>query len=159
MIDVKIENRVMTLTLNRPEALNAANNATYAGIRDGLLDAAEMIDKDGNLSVKEGDKIKAFFLSSQNGEMHFTTRISGDKAGKAVLQNAFESGIPVEGIVEKEIKGGFDIKIGDTRAFCPYSQMGQKRVENPESYVGKHLTFKILEYSENGRNILVSSFS
>ena len=80
--------------------------------------------------LTEGDTIKVFFLSSKNGEMLFTTRISGDNVGKAILENAFESGIPVEGTVEKEIKGGFEIKIGDSRAFCPYSQMGQKRVEN-----------------------------
>ncbi len=128
-----------------------------SGKSEGLLDIAEMTDKDGKLTVKEGDKIKAFFLSSQNGEMLFTTRISGDKAGKAVLENAFESGIPVEGIVEKEIKGGFEIKVGDTRAFCPYSQLGLKRIENTELFIGEHLTFKILEYSENGRNILVSN--
>jgi small subunit ribosomal protein S1 len=128
-----------------------------SGKSEGQLDAAEMIDKDGNLTVKEGDLIKAFFLYSKNGELHFTTKISGDKAGKAVLENAFESGIPIEGTVEKEIKGGFEIKIGDSRAFCPYSQIGEKRVENPEEYIGKHLTFKILEYSENGRNILVSN--
>ena len=128
-----------------------------SGKSEGQLDAAEMIDKDGNLTVKEGDLIKAFFLYSKNGELHFTTKISGDKAEKAVLENAFESGIPIEGTVEKEIKGGFEIKIGDSRAFCPYSQIGKKRVENPEDYVGKSLTFKILEYSENGRNILVSN--
>ena len=128
-----------------------------SGKSEGILDIAEMTDKNGDLTVKEGDTIKAFFLSSQNGEMYFTTKISGDKAGKAVLENAFESGIPIEGIVEKEIKGGFEIKIGDSRAFCPYSQMGQKRVENTNDYIGKHLTFKILEFSEKGRNILVSN--
>lgn len=128
-----------------------------SGKSEGLLEAAELTDKDGNLSVKEGDKIKAFFLSAKNGEMFFTTRISGDKAGKAVLENAFKSSIPVEGLVEKEIKGGFDIKIGESRAFCPFSQMGQKRVEDTSEYIGKHLTFKIIEYSENGRNLLVSN--
>lgn len=127
------------------------------GKSEGLLDKTEMIDKDGNLTVKEGDRIKVFFLSSQNGEMNFTTRISGDKAGKAVLENAFQNGIPVEGIVSKEIKGGFEIKIGDSQAFCPYSQMGQKRIEDTTVYIGKHLTFKILEHSENGRNLLVSN--
>ncbi len=40
MIDIEKNNRVMTLALNRPEALNAANNAIYSGIRDGL-NAAE----------------------------------------------------------------------------------------------------------------------
>ncbi|MEA1910109.1 MAG: S1 RNA-binding domain-containing protein [Spirochaetota bacterium] len=128
-----------------------------SGKSEGQLDTAELIDKDGNLTVKEGDRIKAFFLYSKNGEMYFTTKISGDKAGKAVMENAFNSGIPIEGSVEKEIKGGFEIKIGDSRAFCPYSQIGKKRVENPEEYIGKTLTFKILEYSENGRNILVSN--
>lgn len=127
-----------------------------SGKSEGQLDITELTDKDGTLTVKEGDTIKAFFLSSKNGVMQFTTKISGDRAGQAVLQNAFESGIPVEGIVEKEIKGGFAVKIGDTRAFCPYSQMDLKRIENAELYIGKNHTFKILEYGENGRNILVS---
>ena len=47
MIDVKKEHRVMTLTLNRPDALNAMNNAAYAGIRDGLLDA----ESDSSIAV------------------------------------------------------------------------------------------------------------
>ncbi len=128
-----------------------------SGKSEGQLDITEMTDRDGNVTVKEGDTIKVFFLSSNNGEMHFTTRISGDKAGKAVLENAFRSGIPVEGVVEKEIKGGFEIKIGDTRAFCPFSQMGLKRIEEPATYIGEHLTFKITEHGENGRNILVSN--
>ena len=89
--------------------------------------------------------------------MHFTTRISSSEAGQAVLENAFNNGIPVEGVVEKEIKGGFEVKIGEARAFCPYSQMGEKRVENASDYVGKHMSFKIIEHSEKGRNILVSN--
>ncbi|MDY7029997.1 MAG: S1 RNA-binding domain-containing protein, partial [Spirochaetota bacterium] len=128
-----------------------------SGKSEGVLDSAEMTDPDGNLTVKEGDTIKAFFLYAKNGEMRFTTKISGDKAGKAVLAEAFESGIPVEGTVEKEIKGGFEVRIGETRAFCPFSQMGSKRIESPQEYIGKQLTFKILEHSENGRNILVSN--
>ena len=39
MIDVVREDRVVTLRINRPEALNAANNAVYVGMREGLLDA------------------------------------------------------------------------------------------------------------------------
>jgi small subunit ribosomal protein S1 len=98
-----------------------------------------------------------YFLRANNGELQFTTRISGDSAGPAMLEQAFQNGIPVEGVVEKEIKGGFEVKIGGTRAFCPYSQMGQRRVDNPAEYLGKHLSFKITEYKESGRNILVSN--
>jgi len=128
-----------------------------SGKSEGVLERAELADQDGNLSVKEGDTVKVFFLNSKNGEMNFTTRISGEKAGSAILESAYKNGIPVEGVVEKEIKGGYEVKIGETRAFCPFSQMGQRRTENAETYVGKHLTFKIQEYKENGRNILVSN--
>ena len=128
-----------------------------SGKSEGVLERAELADQDGNLSVKEGDTVKVFFLNSKNGEMNFTTRISGEKAAPALLESAYKNGIPVEGVVEKEIKGGYEVKIGETRAFCPFSQMGQRRAENAEVYVGKHLTFKIQEYKENGRNILVSN--
>lgn len=126
------------------------------GKSEGLLDRAELTDKDGKLTVKEGDAIKAFFLQAKNGEMYFTTRISGDKAGAAMLENAYKNKIPVEGVVEKEIKGGYDVKIGESRAFCPFSQMAMKRTEDSASWVGKHLTFKIQEYKDGGRSILVS---
>lgn len=128
-----------------------------SGKSEGVLERAELADQDGNLSVKEGDTIKVFFLNSRNGEMNFTTRLSGEKAGPAMLESAYRNGIPVEGVVEKEIKGGYEVKIGETRAFCPFSQMGQRRTDDTEVYVGKHLTFKIQEYKENGRNILVSN--
>ncbi len=126
------------------------------GKSEGHIEAKELTDKEGNLTVKEGDTIKAYFMSSQNGELHFTTKIRGDKAGHAVLQNAHENGIPVEGFVEKEIKGGYDVKIGNSRAFCPYSQMGLER-ENPEKYIGQHFSFRITEFSEKGRNIILSN--
>jgi small subunit ribosomal protein S1 len=128
-----------------------------SGKSEGLLDREELADKDGQLSVKEGDSIKVYFLHAKNGEMHFTTRIGGETAGPAMLEQAWRNKIPVEGLVEKEIKGGYDIRIGETRAFCPFSQMGDRRVDNPSDFVGKRLSFKITEYKENGRNILVSN--
>ena len=128
-----------------------------SGKSEGILEREELTDKDGNCTVSEGETIKVYFLEAKNGEMRFTTRISGEKAGNAMMESAFANGIPVEGVVEKEIKGGFEVKIGGIRAFCPYSQMGQKRVEDASQYVGKHLTFKITEYKENGRNVLVSN--
>ena len=128
-----------------------------SGKSEGVLDRAELTDKDGKLTAREGDAIRVFFLNAKNGEMNFTTRISGDKAGSAMLESAYKGKIPVEGLVEKEIKGGYEIKIGEARAFCPFSQMGTRRAENSESPVGKHLTFKIQEFKEGGRNILVSN--
>lgn len=124
---------------------------------EGLLDRSEFNDENGECKVKTGDRIKVFFLGEKNGEMRFTTRISGDKANADILENAWKNGIPVEGCVEKEIKGGYEIKIGASRGFCPYSQMGFRQKENPDNLVGRTLTFRIQEYKENGRNILLSN--
>lgn len=125
---------------------------------EGVVDSKEFLDLDGNITVKEGDNISAYFLSSSHGEMRFTTRIGGGGAtGTAQLEDAWRSGVPVEGLVEKEIKGGFDIKLGGTaRAFCPYSQIALRRVDNAESLIGTRLAFRITDYAENGRNIVVS---
>jgi len=76
-----------------------------SGKSEGILERAELADQDGKLSVKEGDTIKVFFLEAKNGEMRFTTKISGNNAGPSMLENAYKNKIPVEGVVEKEIKG------------------------------------------------------
>lgn len=127
------------------------------GKSEGIIDRDELTDEKGNLPVKVGDSLRVFFLGAENGEMRFTTKISGKAAGAEMLEQAYLEKIPVEGLVEREIKGGYDIKLGEFRAFCPYSKMGEKRSDNPTEYVGKRLPFKIQEYREHGRSILVSN--
>lgn len=124
---------------------------------EGILDRAELADENGNLSVKEGDKIKVYFTGEVRGEMCFTTKIAGGKADNSMIENAYKNGIPVEGKVEAEIKGGYEVKIANLRAFCPYSQMGFKKKEEPSFYVGKNMTFMIMEYKNDGKDILVSN--
>ncbi len=124
---------------------------------EGVIDAAEFKDADGNITVKEGDKIKVFFTGEVHGEMRFTVKIGGNAADDTMLENAYKCGIPVEGHVESEIKGGFEVKLGGKRAFCPYSQMGFKDKKEPAFYVGKTLSFIITEYKNDGRDILVSN--
>jgi small subunit ribosomal protein S1 len=124
---------------------------------EGYLDGKEFLNGEGNLTVKEGDTIRAYFLSSRNNEKLFTTRIGRGDAGKAHLENAWRNGIPVEGKIIKETKGGIEVAMaGDIRAFCPFSQTGLPRSENISEYFGKILSFKITEYSDNGRNIVIS---
>jgi len=128
------------------------------GKSEGYIAVNEFVDDEGNITVKEGGTINAYFLSSRNNEMLFTTRITGDTTGNQHLEEAYHNRIPVEGFVEKEIKGGYEVKIaGNVRAFCPYSQMGLQRVDKPDQYIGQHLTFKIIEYGEKGRNIIISN--
>ncbi len=128
------------------------------GKSEGYISIDEFFDDEGDITIKEGDTINAYFLSSKNNEMLFTTRLAGGTTGSEHLEEAYHNRIPVEGLVEKEIKGGFEVKIaGNIRSFCPYSQMGLRRVKNTKQYIGEHLIFKIIEYAEKGRNIIVSN--
>ena len=124
---------------------------------EGFLDKAEVTNEDGTLSVKEGDAITVYFVGSSHDELHFTTKLAGPKANKDILLNAFKNGIPVEGHVTQEIKGGYEVMVGTTRAFCPYSQMGFHQKKESSEYVGQHLTFRISEYKNDGRNIVLSN--
>ncbi len=124
---------------------------------EGIVDRKEFLDLDGNVTVSEGDTIAAYFLSSSHGEMRFTTRVGGGASGSSQLEEAWRAGVPVEGAVEKEIKGGYEIRLaGSARAFCPFSQIALRRVDNPESLIGTRLAFRITDYTEKGRNIVVS---
>ena len=127
------------------------------GKGEGYLDRKELADEAGNLTVKEGDMVRAYFQSSANNEMHFTTKIGSGPGKQTQIEDAWNNRIPVEGNVAKEVKGGFEIKIGGSvRAFCPFSQMGIRREEQQADYIGRSLSFNIIEYGEDGRNIVLS---
>jgi len=124
---------------------------------EGVLDAKEFLDEEGELTVAVGDQVSAYFLSRKGGELRFTTRLGGDASGTAQLEEAWRSGIPVEGRIEKEIKGGYEIRLpGNVRSFCPYSQLGLRRQEEPAEVIGSTRPFRISQFSEQGRNIVVS---
>jgi len=124
---------------------------------EGYLDKKELMDEEGNLTVKEGDSITAYFVSSRHGEKLFTTKLLTSKSVDDFLFKAYETQIPMEATVEKEIKGGFSVKINaNVSGFCPYSQMDTKKIDDVAAYIGKKFEFIVAEYSENGRNIILS---
>lgn len=124
---------------------------------EGYMDKKEFLDDAGNLTVKEGDTVTAYFLSSRHSERLFTTKLLARKSVDEFLVNAYSNAIPLEAIVEKEIKGGFSIKISaSANGFCPYSQMDTRKIDNAADYVGKKFDFIVIEYGENGRKIILS---
>jgi small subunit ribosomal protein S1 len=123
---------------------------------EGSVARNEFSDAEGNLTVQEGDRVQVYFLSEKKNERLFTAKISGG-AVAGHLEEACQSGIPVEGTVTAETKGGFDVRIsGSVRAFCPFSQMEMRRIENAEEYIGKKFAFRVTKFSEHGKNIVVS---
>ena len=124
---------------------------------EGYIDKKEFLDDAGNVTVKEGDTVTAYFLSSRHSERLFTTKLLARKSVDEFLVNAYQNAIPLEATVEKEIKGGFSVRISASASgFCPYSQMDRRRIENAADYVGKKFDFIVIEYGENGRKIILS---
>ena len=73
------------------------------------------------------------------------------------IMAAFNAGDPVEGLVEKEVKGGYEVTVKGQRAFCPFSQID--RFRRPDAvYVGEKFLFQVREYSadDRGVNLIVS---
>jgi small subunit ribosomal protein S1 len=124
---------------------------------EGVLSAAELRDATGELTATVGERLQVYFLSSRGGESVFTTRLGSGQTSVRELEEAFAAGIPVEGTVSAEIKGGFAVMLAGQRCFCPYSQMDIRRVESAEDYLDKTFTFKIIEFGQQGKNILVSA--
>ncbi len=124
------------------------------GKGEATIDVAELKDGDGRLEVAVGDRIEAIVVSTAAG-LTLSRRLARSAATDRQLEDAFRSGLPVEGRVEREIKGGFEVRIGRQRAFCPFSQIDTARAE-PAAYIGQVFEFRIVEYSNGGRNLVVS---
>ncbi len=78
------------------------------------------------------------------------------QARVAPLYRAFRSKRGIDGRVEKTIKGGYEIRIGKVRAFCPHSQIDIQRANDPESFVGTTQLFLITQLRRGGDDVVVS---
>ena len=123
---------------------------------EGIAGIEEFLDKEGNLTIKEGDTVEMRVSSTREG-IHLSKgiKIQGAEAYD-VLRDAQQDQIPVEGRVTAVNKGGFDVDLSGFRAFCPVSQMDIKYCDKPEEHIGARYQFRIMEIQEKGRNIVVS---
>jgi small subunit ribosomal protein S1 len=125
--------------------------------REGLVPVADMTLADGTIRCKVGDTVEVIFAGMQDGAFLFSGSIGAKQVLDRSLQEAFAAHLPVEGLVEKEINGGYEVTVSGERAFCPYSQINLFRQEGTE-YVGHKFNFLISEYGEDerGKNLIVS---
>ena len=126
------------------------------GKSEGFADLAEFQDEEGQINIKEGDKVELRVASLKGGiYLSRGLKVHGAQAWE-LLRDAQQNQIPVEGRVAALIKGGFEVEISGLRAFCPLSQIDLKYCEKPEEHIGARYKFRILEIKRKGKNILVS---
>jgi small subunit ribosomal protein S1 len=115
----------------------------------------ELRDDEGALGVRVGDRIQAT-LTSMTGGLTLSRKLQRGAATARRLEDAFRSGLPVEGKVDRTVKAGYEVSIARQRAFCPMSQIDIARQADPEVHVGRVYTFRIVEYQDGGRKFVVS---
>lgn len=126
------------------------------GKNAGTLPLEEYRLAHGGEAPKIGQELSTFIKKDTGSEILLAISLSRSDADNQALRQAYESRQPIEAKIEKIIKGGFEAHVGRKRAFIPLSHMELGSVANPESYVGNVLRFLITEFSQGGRNIVLS---
>ena len=128
---------------------------SVGGKSEAEIDIAELKDGDGKVEVATGDRIQALVVSTAGG-LKLSRRLVRRAATVQQLEDAYHARLPVEGKVERAVKGGYEISIARQRAFCPISQIDIVRHTEPAQHEGRVYRFRIIEFKEGGRNLVVS---
>ena len=113
----------------------------------------------GTKLPKDGEKVTVVVIrkDGRNGPEISYTKAQAKQLWKD-FRKYFDEKIPIEGTIEKEVKGGFDVNLGgDIHAFLPISQSDSQKVENPSKLIGTVSKFYIERlYSDNKQNVVVN---
>ena len=122
---------------------------------EASMSVEELKDDDGDVTVSVGDRIEATIVSTAGG-LTLSRRLQRGAATRRQLEDAFRAGLPIEGKVESQVKGGYTVSVAQQRAFCPGSQIDIVRDLDPAVHLGRVYAFRIIEYAEDGRKFVVS---
>ena len=125
------------------------------GKGEATMDLSELQDEDGHLTVEVGATVEGVVVSTSGG-VKLSRKLARGAATRRQLEDAYRAQLPVEGRVEKANKGGYEVRVGGQRAFCPISQIDTGFTSDPEVHVGQRYTFRIIEYKEGGKDLVIS---
>ncbi len=137
--------------------VQVTNDYVYVDIGDkseGLIPVEEFAEG----LPKEGDKVQAL-LSGHNANGPVLSKKKADsKRFLKEIQTAWKEKTPVDGIISKVVKSGYEVNLGiDKAAFLPISQADSDKIEKPESLLGLKSKFYIERlYSDNKLNPVVN---
>lgn len=127
---------------------------SLGGRSEAMIELNELKDEEGILRYGVGDEIEAHVIEAGAKGILLSRTLSKGSASLAMLAEARATGMPVEALVLSVNKGGFEVAVGDQRAFVPISQMDLKFVDRPELFIGEKLRFRVTEVRE--RKVVLS---
>ena len=124
---------------------------------EGHVPLAEFRQRDGQLTVSEGDEVEVYFDSTESDQEGIV--LSRAKAEQFRvwhdIEAAFNSETPVDGSIVGKVKGGLRVDIG-VPAFLPGSHVDIRPVRDLDRFLGKTGKFAILKYNRARSNVVVS---
>ncbi len=130
-----------------------------AGLKsEAVIPAEQFRDEQGEIEVAVGDEVEVALDAVEDG--FGETRLSREKAKRArtwsVLEEAFDKGEIVKGVINGRVKGGFTVELDLVRAFLPGSLVDVRPVRDPSYLEGKVLEFKVIKLDPKRNNVVVS---
>jgi small subunit ribosomal protein S1 len=124
---------------------------------EGLIPRAEFHDFDKALPFQEGDTISVFVRQVEGQDAHtkVSWRAAREFAAWDKLADLQTSDTPIEGTVQRKVKGGFVVDIG-VDAFLPGSQMDVRPSRDPDVWLGRKISVLITEMDRSKSNVVVS---
>ncbi len=124
---------------------------------DGHIPISQFFDGEGKAHVQVGDRVEVLLLSSENESGEIV--LSKDRAEQLrvwnKLEKVFQANDIVVGKVVQKVKGGLQVDVG-VPAFLPGSQVDIRPQRNLDKFVNESMEFKILKFSRERGNIVLS---
>lgn len=105
-----------------------------------------------------GEQVEAnvIYIDPETSTIKLSKKRAEGHQAWAMVNQAYESGKPVEVVIREHVRGGLVGYIKGLRAFLPASQLDLKRVAELEPFVGQTLKVKIIEVNRKKRRIVIS---
>jgi small subunit ribosomal protein S1 len=125
---------------------------------EAVIPLEQFKNERGEVEVQAGEQVEVALDSVEDGTGE--TRLSREKAKRARtwtrLEQAFNAGEIVTGIISGRVKGGFTVEIDHVRAFLPGSLVDVRPVRDTAYLEGKPLEFKVIKLDQKRNNVVVS---
>jgi len=130
-----------------------------AGLKSEAVIPLDQFHNDkGEIDVGIGDTVEVALEAVEDG--FGETRLSREKAKRArtwiVLEQAFEAGENIKGVINGKVKGGFTVDVEGIRAFLPGSLVDIRPVRDPSYLEGQDLEFRVIKLDQRRNNVVVS---
>ena len=127
---------------------------------EGVIPVSELsIRRSVNPSeeVNIGDEIDALVMTKEDadGRLILSKKRARFEMAWKRIEQAAESGEPVEGTVIEVVKGGLILDLG-VRCFLPASLVDIRRVQDLDEFMGQTLRCKVIELNRSRNNVVLS---